>query len=117
MQNPERVVLRMKSIASHIEPSVIAQALDQSINAVLLTDANSGKDGHRIVYTNVAFLRMTGYSEDEILGQNPRILQGPVKSSLPAGRSCSTAFQFLRIIAEREGRPGARTNTKVSSLR
>lgn len=67
----------MNTIASHIDPSMIAFALDQSYNAVLVTDANTGEAGHRIIFVNQAFLRMTGYSEEELLGRNPRILQGP----------------------------------------
>lgn len=30
-----------------------------------------------LVYTNAAFLRMTGYTEEEVLGRNCRFLQGP----------------------------------------
>ncbi|MFC1750990.1 PAS domain S-box protein, partial [Pseudomonadota bacterium] len=37
---------------------------------IMITDANS-----RIIDVNDAFLRITGYSRDEILGQTPRILQ------------------------------------------
>nr|AML78602.1 putative LOV domain-containing protein [Vittaria lineata] len=33
--------------------------------------------GHPIVYTSDAFLRMTGYLAEEVLGRNPRFLQGP----------------------------------------
>lgn len=66
----------MDNLTNHVEPHVIALALDQSFNAVLLTDASTGQDGHRIVYVNEAFRRMTGYSEQELLGRNPRMLQG-----------------------------------------
>ncbi len=31
----------------------------------------------RILYVNEAFTRMTGYSQEEVLGQSPRLLQGP----------------------------------------
>ncbi|HAU58648.1 MAG TPA: GGDEF domain-containing protein [Comamonadaceae bacterium] len=66
----------MDNLTRHVQPHVIALALDQSFNAVLLTDASKGQDGHRIVYANEAFRRMTGYSEQELLGRNPRMLQG-----------------------------------------
>jgi len=100
----------MKSIASHIEASVIAQALDQSVNAVLLTDAHEGEGGHRIVYANAAFLRMTGYGEEEILGQNPRILQGPDTCGevIRRLRQCladGTFFQGSTINYRKDGRP------------
>jgi diguanylate cyclase (GGDEF)-like protein/PAS domain S-box-containing protein len=100
----------MKNIARHIEPNVITQALDQALNAVLLTDANTGESGHRIVYANAAFLRMTGYGEDEILGQNPRILQGPETSRevIKRLRQCladGTFFQGSTVNYRKDGRP------------
>ena len=55
---------------------MISMALDQSFNAVLLTDGDLGKEGQRIVYANPAFCQMTGYSQKELLGSTPRILQG-----------------------------------------
>ena len=48
-------------------------------DAVLITEGRPihGPGGPRIIYVNEAFTRMTGYSEEEIIGQTPRILQGP----------------------------------------
>ncbi len=43
MQN---VAPDMNTIADHTDPNVIAFALEQSYNAILLTDANSGEAGH-----------------------------------------------------------------------
>lgn len=51
-------------------------AIEQSHNSVVITDADLDA-GPRIVYVNAGFERMTGYSRDEVLGQTPRILQGP----------------------------------------
>lgn len=100
----------MNTIANHIDPSVIAFALDQSYNAVLVTDANTGEEGHRIIFVNQAFLRMTGYSEEELLGRNPSILQGPetnpevidrLRQSLQEG----TYFQGSTVNYRKDGRP------------
>ena len=41
---------------------------------VLITDAR--QDDNPIVYVNAAFEQMTGYSADEMIGHNPRFLQG-----------------------------------------
>jgi PAS domain S-box-containing protein len=50
------------------------RALDAIANGVLITDA--GLPDNLIIYANEAFLRLTGYSEPEILGRNCRFLQG-----------------------------------------
>jgi diguanylate cyclase (GGDEF)-like protein/PAS domain S-box-containing protein len=100
----------MNTIADHLDPNVIAFALDQSYNAVLLTDASSGKEGHRIVFVNQAFMRMTGYSEKELLGRNPRLLQGPETNPevINRLRQClhdGTYFQGSTVNYRKDGRP------------
>jgi PAS domain S-box-containing protein len=46
--------------------------------AILITEAEPiDEPGPRIVYFNEAFTRMTGYSQQELLGKSPRIMQGP----------------------------------------
>jgi len=44
---------------------------------VLVTDALPAPPGPRIVFVNAACERITGYSRAELVGQTPRILQGP----------------------------------------
>ena len=54
--------------------SVVVNAND----AVLITEAEPvDLPGPKIVYANAAFTRTTGYSLEDVLGQTPRILQGP----------------------------------------
>ena len=48
------------------------QALRSVSKGILITDAE-----HRILSANNAFLTITGYSEEELLGQNCQFLQGP----------------------------------------
>jgi len=45
------------------------QAIDQAGEAIMITDSRGD-----IAYVNPAFTRITGYSEAEAIGQNPRIL-------------------------------------------
>ena len=52
-------------------------AVLQSTEAVLITDAELDAPGPRIVFTNPAFTRLTGYDLSEVSGKTPRILQGP----------------------------------------
>ncbi|RKZ96550.1 MAG: PAS domain-containing sensor histidine kinase [Gammaproteobacteria bacterium] len=47
-----------------------SQAIEQSPNTVLITDT----EGH-IVYSNPKFTELTGYTKEEVLGENPKILQ------------------------------------------
>lgn len=44
---------------------------------MVVTDAPLDPPGPRIVYVNRAFTRMTGYQPEEVVGQTPRLFQGP----------------------------------------
>lgn len=49
----------------------LAQAVfDNSVEAIIIADANAN-----IVEVNPAFTRITGYTRDEVMGQNPRIMK------------------------------------------
>jgi PAS domain S-box-containing protein len=52
------------------EFNVLSIALEQSANVVVITDPNG-----TIEYVNHAFTLITGYTSEEALGQNPRILK------------------------------------------
>jgi len=56
--------------------SVLA-AVDQVSEAVLITDTQSDPPGPRIIYANDAFVEVSGYSREELIGNTPRIMQGP----------------------------------------
>ncbi|MEM6828862.1 MAG: PAS domain-containing protein, partial [Pseudomonadota bacterium] len=60
------------------------QAMAQTRMAICLCDPN--QDDLPIVFANRAFRRLTGYSEDEILGRNCRFLQGPKTDPEPITR-------------------------------
>ena len=53
----------------------LATAIEQSSDAVVITDATG-----IIEYVNPAFEQVSGYSRDEVVGQNPRILKSGVQS-------------------------------------
>jgi len=52
------------------ENTRLATAIEQSAEAVVITDVQGN-----IEYVNPAFTRITGYTREEVLGQNPRILK------------------------------------------
>jgi PAS domain S-box-containing protein len=57
------------------EFALLRRALDLTGTGFVLTDPRLEDDP--IVYVNRAFLEMTGYEADEVLGRNCRFLQGP----------------------------------------
>lgn len=52
---------------------LLKRGLDASPNGIVITESASN---HQIVYVNPAFLKLTCYPEEEILGRNCRFLQG-----------------------------------------
>ncbi|MFO8078024.1 MAG: circadian clock protein KaiC [Thermoplasmatota archaeon] len=48
----------------------VTRAIEQSPTSIVIADTNGD-----IEYVNPAFTKITGYSEDEVKGQNPRILK------------------------------------------
>ncbi|WP_200843678.1 PAS domain S-box protein [Pantoea sp. 18069] len=77
-------------------PALLLQAIHQAFNAVLITDAV--ENGHRIVYVNPALCEMTGYAAHELLGRNPRMLQGPQTCAkvIAELRSCVAEGRFFK---------------------
>jgi len=67
-------VLSVRDVTEHnhaeAEMRRLSTAIEQSADPVVITDADA-----RIEYVNPAFERVTGYTRDEVLGQNPRILK------------------------------------------
>lgn len=55
---------------------LLMHALEQSPATIIVTDAEG-----RIAYANPKFVETTGYSVDEVIGQNPRILKSGETSS------------------------------------
>lgn len=55
-------------------PQVLSKILDSCVNGVTLADPDL--PDMPIVYANQAFEKITGYRQDEVVGQNCRFLQG-----------------------------------------
>lgn len=55
----------------------LSRALDQSNDAILITDADLVAPGPRIVYVNAAYQAMSGFTAAELVGRSPRMVQGP----------------------------------------
>jgi len=81
---------------------MLSQAVEQSPSCVVITDPRSS-----IEYVNAAFTRVTGYTADEVIGKNPRILK--------SGETPSEVYEVLwkTITSGREWR-GEFLNRKKS---
>jgi len=55
-------------------PQILTKILDSSVNGITLADPDL-KD-MPLVYVNNAFLKMTGYTMEEVVGKNCRFMQG-----------------------------------------
>jgi PAS domain S-box-containing protein len=59
-----------------LPPALFDLVLGNMNESVMITDDELEEPGPRILYVNAAFGRMTGYTEEEVLGRSPRLLQG-----------------------------------------
>ncbi|MBW4613608.1 MAG: PAS domain S-box protein [Desmonostoc vinosum HA7617-LM4] len=77
--------------------SVVVNAHD----AIIITEAEPmDEPGPRILYVNEAFTRITGYSAQEVLGKNPRILQGPNTQRDALNKICSALKRWESVEVE-----------------
>jgi diguanylate cyclase (GGDEF)-like protein/PAS domain S-box-containing protein len=79
------------------------RAIESSVSAICITD-NLAAD-NPIVYVNPAFERITGYSSADVLGRNPRLLQGTdvaqpellsIRAALRDQRPCHVVLRNYR---------------------
>lgn len=54
---------------------LLEDVLSRSIQGIVITDSNN-----KIIYTNPAFTKITGYAQDEAIGQNPSVLKSDLHS-------------------------------------
>jgi PAS domain S-box-containing protein len=73
-EEPDQIVLVARDITKEIalekERILLAVAIEQATEAVIITDRDAN-----IRYVNKAFERNTGYTRNEVMGKNPRLLQ------------------------------------------
>ncbi len=72
-----RAVLGGGGGSDPVDVEILARVAQASRTSMLLTDADLDEPGPRILWVNAAFERTTGYVGSEIIGRNPRFLQGP----------------------------------------
>ena len=57
--------------------NLLESAISKDYDSILITELDLEEPGPKIVYVNEGFCEMTGYTKEEVIGQTPRILQGP----------------------------------------
>jgi PAS domain S-box-containing protein len=62
------------TLPSYSDSMILLESMTQSI---LITTPELESPGPYIIYVNKAFEKMTGWAREEVIGKNPRILQGP----------------------------------------
>jgi PAS domain S-box-containing protein len=79
------------------------RAVEAATTGITISDCRL--PDHPLIFANDAFLRMTGYRADEVLGRNCRFLQGaegaqpalaPLRAALRAGRDCLVLLRNYR---------------------
>jgi len=99
------LVYRTLTAISRVEEGLKLRdrAIESSVNAICITD-NLAPD-NPIVYVNPAFERITGYSSEDVLGRNARLLQGSdlaqpalitVRAALHDERPCHVVLRNYR---------------------
>lgn len=79
---------------SGLIPQVLSAILDECVNGVTLADPDL--EDAPIIYANKAFERLTGYSQEEIIGHNCRFLQGDDDNQ-------TARYQIAEAIKNHEG--------------
>jgi len=90
---------------------ILSEAVEQAKESVLITEAEPlDEPGPRVEYVNAACEEMTGYSEEEIKGKTPRVLQGPetdreVLDSLRDALEAGEEWQGETVNYRKDGTP------------
>lgn len=89
---------------------VVRRAVETHGDGICITDAELSEPGPSIVYVNQAFTTITGYDRTDIIGETPRILQGPltdrdVVGGVKAALASGDRFVGETINYRRDGTP------------
>lgn len=80
---------------------LLETCLDRLNDIVMITEAEpQDSQGHRILYVNSAFEKMTGYSREEVVGDSPRKLKGPGTDPVESARIRESLKKWEAIHAE-----------------
>lgn len=106
----ERVVVTFTENTYERADIPFKEILDSAQDIIIVTEAIPIQEpGPRIIYVNRAFTELTGYSEQEVIGKSPRILQRPdadpeVLARITAGLKLAQPVREVIYNYSKEGR-------------
>ncbi|MAX33576.1 MAG: hypothetical protein CME72_11000 [Halomonadaceae bacterium] len=113
IQNPAQTGYRQAMNFVINDQELLKATVETVREAVLITDSRLAHPGPAILYANPAFLELTGYTAEELLGQTPALLQGKeadggVMQTLRQQLSVGSAGEVLTgetVNYRKDGRP------------
>jgi PAS domain S-box-containing protein len=95
-----RMVGAMQDISEEVlkaqQLKIFESAIKNTSDAVVITSAQLPNSSDvKIVFVNDSYVKMTGYSIEEVLGKSPRILQGPLTDMNEIGRLKNAIVNWL----------------------
>lgn len=78
-----RVESLLRTRRQSLQLALYRRAMDEATTGITIADADNGQP---LTYANDAFVEMTGYDREEVLGRNCRFLQGKGTDSDPVQR-------------------------------
>lgn len=99
----QRVEMMLRRKRNENRLRLLARAVEAAGSGITILDARSSE--FPLTYANPAFLAMTAYGRDEILGKNLRLLRGPrtdvaaqteLRDALGEGRACRVLLENYR---------------------
>ena len=103
---PARSVTATASLPESATARLFIQAVEQMSSGLVIADAR--EPNLPMIYVNRAFLDMTGYEEDEVIGRNCRFLQGDYtdKSALTTMRKALREQTAVDVVLRNQRKDG-----------
>ncbi len=119
VRNEEGRVIRMVGVlrdvsrrkAEELRLKMLELVVENMGDPVVITEADPlDFPGPKIIYANPSFLKLTGYSADEVLGKTPRVLQGKLSEreelkKLKESMIACTSYKLSTVNYKKDGTP------------